>query len=95
VFGRESDRLRYAAALRRACRPGACVHLLAFQNFLPGGAWLTGLVTALQHVIVGVGTHGVSEAELHRAFNDGWTIEHLGEQALGKHRFRLARIRRL
>lgn len=61
----EEDRARYAAALRRACRPGARLHLRAFSD---------------KNAPKAIGAHTaprVPEAELRAAFARGWRIDAL------------------
>jgi len=72
VFDDERDRVRYTAALHGACRSGATVHLACFSDrntFDAGAAPPPGFA------------HGVAEAELRRAFAEGWTWEGLSPRA--------------
>lgn len=62
------EQARYVAALHRATRSHAVVHLLCFSDHNPPP---TGELPAGCH------THGVSEHELRQAFAAGWSIESL------------------
>lgn len=59
------DQARYVRALGRATRVGATLHLLCFSAANPPQ-------TAQRPV--GCFTHGVSESELHVAFDDQWKL---------------------
>jgi catechol 2,3-dioxygenase-like lactoylglutathione lyase family enzyme len=52
------ERGDYVASLASVTRPGATVHVLCFSDTGPGE----------------LGPHPVSEAELRRAFSDGWSV---------------------
>ncbi|WP_394835387.1 class I SAM-dependent methyltransferase [Pendulispora rubella] len=91
VFDQEEDRLRYAASLQRACRPGALLHLLCFNAHNDFD------VTIPRPR--GCGTHPVDEVELRRAFGDGWAWESFTEvtgRSPGREdrRFWLLRVRK-
>jgi SAM-dependent methyltransferase len=62
------EQARYVAALHRATRPGAVVHLLCFSDRTP---------PPLHLIPASCATHGVSESRLRGAFEDGWSIESL------------------
>jgi SAM-dependent methyltransferase len=97
VFDEESDRLRYSAALRRACRAAAALFVLALRGpTVPGAARLRRLLKPLARwvPIAGCGTHMVSEAELRRAFADGWLVEAQEERVEHGRQFTLTRLRR-
>lgn len=96
VLGRKSDRKKYAASLRRACRQGGSLYLLAFKAHENGCVrWAGGLSAKLRRMIKGFGTHGVSEKELRAGFREGWKIEHLEQRIEGNFPFYLANIRRV
>jgi SAM-dependent methyltransferase len=90
-----AEEARYVAALHRATRPGAVVHLLCFSDRS---------AAPLDLIPGAFNTHGVSEDELRHAFAVGWSIELLqpvpveleipGGQQLHLDTW-LARIRRL
>ena len=91
VFDQEEDRLRYAASLQRACRSGALVHLLCFNAHNDFDASIPRPP--------GCGTHPVDEAELRRAFGDGWAWESFKEvtgtsPSRAERRFWLLRVRK-
>lgn len=62
----DTEREHYLAALHRACRPDALVHVLAFSEQEPGG-W---------------GPRRVSGRELRDAFTDGWVLQTLRPSAM-------------
>lgn len=96
VLGRKSDRQRYANSLRRACRQGGILYLLAFKAPENRCArWVVGMNAKLRRVLKGFGTHGVSEMEIRAAFREGWKIEHLERRVEGTSPFYLAHIRRV
>jgi SAM-dependent methyltransferase len=64
-----ADQARYTAALGRATRPGAVLHLMAFSDRNP---------PRTEQRPVCCFTHGVSEAELREAFGAEWLLESLG-----------------
>lgn len=89
------EQARYVAALRRATRAGAVVHLLCFSDRTP---------PPLHLIPAACPTHGVSQSRLRGAFQDGWSIESLEPVPVefdtpGGQRLRLstwiARIRRV
>jgi SAM-dependent methyltransferase len=96
VLGRKSDRQKYANSLRRACRQGGTLYLLAFKAHENGCVrWVAGMNASLRRVLKGFGTHGVSEKELQAAFREGWKIEYIGQRVEGNFPFCLAHIRRV
>ena len=96
VLGRKSDRLKYTASLRRMCRRGGTLYLLAFRaNDNMCLRWADHLRSTLRSILRGFGTHGVSEEELQVAFREGWAIESLERRVEGSFPFYLAHIRRV
>jgi 2-polyprenyl-3-methyl-5-hydroxy-6-metoxy-1,4-benzoquinol methylase len=97
VFGKPDDRRRYAASLRRVCRSGAVVYLLAFRR--RGGARATmerwKFAILLRFTLRGCGTHVVSEHELRTAFGEGWRIGSVENRQEAHRHFLLARIIRI
>jgi ubiquinone/menaquinone biosynthesis C-methylase UbiE len=66
-FSKAADRAAYVSALARVAKPGATLHMLCFSS---------------EHDVdedmhSSLGTHGVSRAELKKAFSKGWTIDEL------------------
>jgi ubiquinone/menaquinone biosynthesis C-methylase UbiE len=92
VLAKSADRLRYAQELQRVALPDAVLHLLGFRE--RGPHWVNRLATSLRSRLLGMGTHGVSEQELKRAFSAGWCIDTVEEQRYGWGNFLLAHIRR-
>jgi SAM-dependent methyltransferase len=59
----DAERARYVHSLAAVVRPGGVVHLLCFSDRVPGT----------------LGPRRVSQAELRRAFADGWTVERIDD----------------